>query len=125
MVPSGKVWCVDLRLDQPIKVPALAPDLAIGKTDVTNTKDGVKVTIHNIGNADAKPFTVALQNKVNGAWKTISEQTISSLPCPKNLAPTTKTATFKTGGNAKYRISVDSSDKQYELCETNNVLTIN
>ena len=125
MVPPGKVWCVDLRLDQPISVPATAPDMAIGKTDVASTKDGMKVTVHNIGNADAKPFTVALQQKVNGAWKTVSEQTVSSLSMPKNFVPSTKTVAFKTTAKSGYRIAIDSSDKQYELCETNNSMTIN
>jgi len=124
-VPPHKEWVVDLRLGEPIKVPATAPDLAIGKNDVVSSKDGMKVTVHNVGNADAKPFAVALQQKINGAWKTVSEQTVSSLSMPKNFVPSTKTVAFKTTAKSGYRIAIDSSDKQYELCETNNSMTIN
>ena len=140
-VPSGKVWCVDLRLKKQIDVPATAPDMAIGNNDIVETTKGINVTVHNIGNADAKPFTVELQyNDGSIGWKTILEQTVTSLPCPKNFVPSTKTLTFDNLINSdnrfassskikpydirteNYRIVIDPQDKQYEGCETNNIL---
>ena len=135
MVPPGKVWCVDLRLDQPIKVPATAPYMAIGKTDIAarllvaklgsidNLPLDITFTIHNIGNAVAKPFTVALQQKIKGNWKTIAEQKVSALPAPKNFEPSTTKVMFKHM-LGDYRVSIDPKDEQYELCETNNTVDV-
>ena len=56
LVPPGKVWCVDLRLDEQIDVPRLAPDLALAPRDIARTDRGLEITVHNIGSADSKGF---------------------------------------------------------------------
>jgi hypothetical protein len=123
MVPPRKVWVVDLRLEQPIYVFDTACDLAIGTGDVTRTSDGIKVTVHNIGNDVAQPFTVALQEKAGDDWRTVAEKTVAALPAPKDFEPSRTTITFameQTEVHHDYRVVVDPDDQQFELCEANN-----
>lgn len=123
-VPPQKVWVVDLRLEEPISVPKSAPDLAINARDVVWDGDTVKVTVHNIGNADAKPFSVELQAKIDGAWKAIAEKRMTSLPAPKSLVPSNtpvSLAVLKDGRNNEMRVVLDPKNQQYEIFEENNV----
>jgi len=125
VVPPGKVWVVDLRLDDPIEVPKSAPDMAINARDLVWTSKGLQVTVHNIGNAEAKPFAVALQERVNNEWKTISEQRVLGLGYPKDFLPKTAVVTFTVKpSSAERRVFVDPLDKQYELYEGNNVCAV-
>lgn len=126
-VPPGKVWAVDLRLDEPARVPAAAPDLAIGAGDVVLTRDGVGVTVHNIGNASAGAFTVALQRIDSGKWKTLAQSQVSSLPTPKDMSPSVASVTLKIASaslSGECRVIIDPTDSLYELCEANNTREI-
>lgn len=123
MVPPGKVWGVDLRLDKPVEVPSQAPDLALGLRDIVKTDTGLEVTVHNIGNADAKAFPVALQSKSGDSWKTIAQKECAELPCPKNLASSTATVVMgveKSQLQGELRVILDSDGKQFDLNEQNN-----
>jgi hypothetical protein len=124
-VPPGKVWVVDLRLDTPISVPATAPDMAVNTRDLVWTSKGLQVTVHNIGNSYAQPFSVILQEKVAEKWKTISEQRVNGLDYPSDFLPKTVVVTFPVKpSSAQYRVVIDPVDAQYELYEGNNICLV-
>jgi len=125
-VPSGKVWVVDVRLDASIAVPKIAPDLAVGESDLRPAPNGLEVTVHNVGNAGSSPCTAEVQLRKNGAWKTVANVRIPAIAAPRNLSASflKVVAPMKALlGAATMRVRIDPDDRQYELCETNNVCT--
>jgi hypothetical protein len=126
-VAPGKVWVVDLRLDDEVAIPSKAPDLAASESDLEWTKGGLKVTIHNIGNAGARPFDVALQRRVGRAWRTIEQRRVGALRTPKDFVPSTATVTFRVqrnGMNGEHRVLLDREDEHYEISESNNTVAV-
>lgn len=121
-VPSGKVWCVDLRLDEPVAVPDRAPDLAIATRDVTRTAGGLRVTVHNIGNEDAQPFQIRVQAKSGDRWSTVGQQ-CPALPWPKNLVSSVVTVEIPLQPNqlqGSLRLTLEPGDGQHDLYAPNN-----
>lgn len=123
-VPPGRVWAVDLRLEQPISVPKSAPDLAIGPNDVVQSGNRISVTVHNVGSAASGPFTVRLQRKAGQTWKAVSSRNVSPLAPPRNLAPSSTAVTFSAVGGPPLRVQVIQAGGEYELCETNNAVVL-
>ncbi len=129
-VPSGRVWVVDLRLGRAIHTPEHAPDLAIARRDIT-TKAGsdvltVNVMVHNIGNADAAAFKVALQAKVGERWREVAETSVRLLSGPQNLEPSAMTVTLQAERNdlgERWRVVLDPDNVIHELYEANNICT--
>jgi hypothetical protein len=122
-VPPHRTWVADLRLDTPIAVRKAAPDLAVAPRDLERRADGLRVTVHNIGNAGSKPCTVALQKGNGDRWTTVAEETVRAIPAPKDFVPSTAGVILPFGtpeASTAYRVVLDPDDRQYELCETNN-----
>lgn len=121
-VPAGKVWVVDLRLDTPIPVPKSAPDLAVGPSDVRRVGNTLSVTVHNVGNAASAVSTVLAQVERDGRWITVGKAGVPALAAPKDFLPSRRSVTIpaKNLAGGRSRILIDPSDKQYEICETNN-----
>lgn len=82
-LPARRGWIVRLR--QVEALPANRgplPDLAIAPRDIERTADGMRVTVHNIGGADAGAFTV---KAVDSLGTVLAEQRVRSLKCPADL----------------------------------------
>lgn len=122
-VPGGKVWVVDLRLDKPISVPKTAPDLAINKRDLKWTDKGLEVTVHNIGNTASRPVMIRL----SGPDSTLIKATVPAIPAPRNYNPSVAKVIIpakKPANTEGWMVSIDPTDTQYEICETNNRVTL-
>lgn len=120
-VPPNETWVVDIRLDEPISVPNRAPDLAVGISK--HETDTITASIHNVGNADAKSFTVALAKQIGSGWTIVSEKKIGFLKAPKHLSPSSTVVRFPCQGGP-CRIIVDPKNEQYEICESNNICDV-
>lgn len=126
-VPPGKVWCVDLRLDEPIDVPALAPDLAVAPRDVARTDRGLTITVHNVGNADVTAFDVAVQTKNDARWTTVATKRCAGLNWPKDLtasATTVEVPLDQPAAQGEWRILLTPGDGQFDLNESNNLCVV-
>lgn len=118
-VPPGKVWVVDLRLDQKVDVPKTAPDLAIAPRDLKVTDRGLEVTVHNIGNADSRPTTMSIDGLD-------AEVTVPGIPAPRNFTASSVKVTvpLESDSTPTLRVTLDPADEQYEICETNNTAAV-
>jgi len=125
-VPPGKVWVVDVRMDRPVTVPDYSPDLAVSPRDTKVSGRSVTLTVHNIGNADAGTFTVALQAQDGEGWKTIAHKTLTGLAAPKDLTPSRASVRFSLAKPlpAGCRVILDPRDHLFEICETNNTAVV-
>ncbi|MBP7937873.1 MAG: hypothetical protein KA354_24805, partial [Phycisphaerae bacterium] len=84
---------------------------------------GIQVTVHNIGSADATAFSVRVQNKPNGTWATIAKQECSGLAWPKDFTP--RTTRFEIPIDRPHlegvlRILLISEGQQFDVNESNN-----
>ncbi len=125
-VPPGKVWVVDLLLVEPRAVPARSPDLAAGERSVSVRGAQVTVRVHNLGNAAAGPFTVALQERDGVGWKTVAYRRLDGLKAPEDLRPTSTVIRFHLARPPAdgSRVVMDPRDELFELCETNNSVIV-
>ncbi len=125
-VPPGKVWVVDVRMERPIAVPDTSPDLAVSPRGTKVSGRSVTVAVHNIGNADAGAFTVALQAPDGEGWKTLAHKTLTGLAGPKDLTPSRASARFSLAKPlpAGCRVVLDPRDRIRELCESNNAVPV-
>lgn len=124
VVPPGVEYVVDLRLDEPLAVPPTACDLAIHGRDIAVQGNLLTLTIHNIGNAPAEDFAVALQQCQSDNWQTLQTQRVPLLSPPAELTPTLARASFHVPQldlEQRYRFVVDPEERIREICETNNV----
>ncbi len=122
-LPPGKVWVVDLRLDEAMPTPPRACDLAVHARDLTVQGKRLLANVHNIGNAPAENWAVALQKKEGTRWATSAVRRVARLSAPVNLSPYVERVLFEAPGldlTASYRIIVDPENEIDEICETNN-----
>lgn len=126
LVPPGKVWVVDVLLVEPRAVPARSPDLAAGERSISVRGAQVTVRIHNLGNAGAGPFTVALQERDGAGWKTVAHRRLDGLKAPEDLRPASVVIRFHLARPpaSGSRVVVDPRDELFELCETNNTVIV-
>ncbi|MGC8861343.1 MAG: hypothetical protein ACP5R5_01060 [Armatimonadota bacterium] len=121
-VLPGKVWVVDVRLRESIPIPDRAPDLAISARDVSREASGLRVTVHNIGNAPSKPTSLLFEVEDGGVWRKAGEVRVPAIAPPKRFTPS-KVSVFVNAplpaGDSKCRVIVDPLGRQYEICETN------
>lgn len=125
-VPPNASYAVDLRLDEPVTVPKLAPDLALASRDISAGRSW-KVTVHNIGNAPAGASVVRLERETSNGWRTVTEKTVRHLAAPSNLAPSRAIVSLDgppQADGAAYRVRLDPADRLYEPCESNNTCVI-
>lgn len=126
-VPPGKVWVVDLRLDDPIEVPENAPDLAISQRELRADEGSLVVPVHNIGNADAGAFRIVLEQRRDSGWETVDETEVDGLACPRDFVPVMSEVRLNNPSlpaSVPKRIRIKLLDESYELCETNNAVTV-
>jgi len=123
-VPPCTEWAVDLRLDVPISVPSTAPDLAINARDFKWTDNGLRVKVHNIGNADSAPSQILLQVQRGPFWQDVGQATVPAIRAVRDYEVTKNDVVIKPDMpvNVKmgYRAVIDPDDEQYEICEANN-----
>lgn len=124
VVPPGKVWVVDLRLVEPLTVPAASPDLAIAPRDITKENDELAVRIHNIGNAGSLPTKVALQARRGEGWTTIASGTVPAIDPPEDLRARLVAVRLPQPRIRPFRVVVDPRDAQFETNEQNNNVTM-
>jgi hypothetical protein len=125
-VPPGKPYAIDLRLIQPMDVPATAPDAGIANRDLATIEPGtITAVVHSLGSEPLGKCKVVLQAQSdNGEWKQVAEQNTSKLAAP-DLDPVTAKLTFKKVPPAKaYRVLLDPDNKIDELYEGNNTATL-
>ena len=118
MIPSGENIAVELKLLRKLKRPEKLPDLAIQpKRDIKQKHDTVKVTVHNIGDGDAKNITVTVLDKNENV---LAEKTIQKIKAPIDLVPKMESVTFNLTDNKWHRIVIDRDKSIEEIYEGNN-----
>ncbi len=125
-VPPRKAYAVDLRLLEPVAVPATAPDLAIADRDLAMTGPGtLTATVHSMGSEAVDNVAVALEaGSADGGWKRVALRRTGRLDAPE-FDPVTQTLTFEHVPPAKaYRVVLDPDGRVDELYEGNNIATL-
>ncbi len=126
-LPPGMTWVIDLRLEEALPSPALLPDLAIAARDVRREGSTFRVTVHNIGGADAGPFSIALQSATGSEWVEVARAEVEGLPAIRDLAPSIREVEIRPAGAlppGRLRIEVDPDGKMEEICEMNDAAEI-
>lgn len=126
-LPPGQEYEFDLRLDEPVRIPPRAADLAIAARDVQVRGQNLHITVHNIGNAGASSFKVALQKRGGSVWKDVTSRQVKALASPRNLTPSTvdvKLALPKGISASELRVRVDPPDAVFESNEQNNTVPL-
>lgn len=125
-LPAGTEYAIDLRLEEPIEVPALAADLAVASRDLRVDGQKLVATVHNIGNASAEGAEAQVRVRTSsGEWQAVGHARLPYLPEPADLEPSITEAAFDlpAGVNAKdIRVVLDPQDKIYEITEDNNIV---
>jgi len=117
-IPSEENIVVQLKLLKKLDRPDTLPDLAIDATrDVKQSNDKLTVTVHNIGDGDAKDVAITVLGK-NG--KVIAEKIIPSVKAPIDLIPKTESVEFNITKNGWDQIVIDRDNKIEEIFEENN-----
>lgn len=125
-VPAKIPFVVDLRLEQALNVPALAPDPAISDRDLALSPAGVlSATVHNIGSATMEKVVAVLEGQAEDeTWQPIAQMETGVLGAP-GFEPVTDVVTFEQVPPANaYRVVLDPENKVDELFEHNNVGTL-
>jgi hypothetical protein len=118
MIPSGENIAVELKLLKKIARSENLPDLAIQpKRDIKQDFDKVTVTVHNIGDGDAKNVTVTVLDKNENI---LAEKTIRKIKAPIDLIPKMESVAFNLTDKKWYKIVIDRDKSIEEIYEGNN-----
>ncbi len=125
VVPSRKVYVVELEQKQARPRPELLPDLAVGAGDVFYDKatDRLKVVVHNIGSAAAENVVVRFEASDG---KLLAERVIARLEAPLDLRPKTAVVWLAQPllhPTAGITVRLDSEGRVDEITRANNRVT--
>ncbi|MDH7601562.1 MAG: hypothetical protein QHI38_05365, partial [Armatimonadota bacterium] len=127
-VPSRKVWVVDLRLRDNIRVPNKAPDLALSARDVTLAGDRIRILVHNIGSARSDPTWLSVQAEdERGKWRTVGRAPVPQIEPPRKFMPSRVWVEVPFPKSVRWRrlrVAVNPEHSQWELFEGNNVVDV-
>lgn len=117
-IPSEENIAVQLKLIKKIDRPENLPDLAIHSTrDVKQESSKLIVTVHNIGDGEAKDVMITVLDKNE---KVIVEKTIPNIKAPIDLIPKIESVEFNMSENEWGKIIIDRDNKIEEIFEENN-----
>jgi len=116
--PPRKNIAVSLEQVTAVKRPASLPDLAVHPVkDVKPAEGRLTVTVHNIGDAPAANFAVAVLDEKG---KIIGRRVIPNLAAPLDFVPKTVDVIFDLAGQNWRRIVIDPENRIEEIYEGNN-----
>ena len=119
--PARKQVTVEFRQVAQLRPLSELSDLAIAQEEVREA-GGLEMTVHNIGAAAAKPFTVTVRD---ASGKVLGEAAGPALASPDDLEP--KTAVVRIAGVAArrgLRIAVAQQGGAEEICDDNNEVLV-
>lgn len=96
-LPPGRELSLTITLEQAEPATGPLPDLAIGPEDVTRDERGFKVTVHNLGAADAPGGLVRF---LDLGGRTVTALPVPPIPAPLDLLPKTVTIDMGDPGRA-------------------------
>jgi len=98
--------------------PWTRPDLAIGADDIVVTNKSVRVTIHNIGGAEAPASEIAL---IDADGRVRATLPLAALAAPHDLLPKTRTISLPLRGPRNGQsVVLDPGERMEEISEANN-----
>ncbi len=109
---------LELKLLAPGSPARARPDLALGADDIAVSARGLRVTVHNIGGAEAPASEVAL---IDADGRVRASAPIAALAAPHDLLPKTRTVTLPLRGpRAGQSVVLDPGERIEEISEGNN-----
>lgn len=120
-IPPNQNVAVQLNLIKKIHRPENLPDLAIQpERDIKQKANKLTVTVHNIGDGDAKNITVTVLDKNETV---LAKKTIQKIKAPIDLVPKMESVEFNLTGKKWYKVVIDRDKKIEEIFEENNEIT--
>jgi len=117
-IPSEENIAVQLKLIKKIDRPENLPDLAIHpQRDIKFEGNKLIVTVHNIGDDDAKNIKVAVLDKNENV---ITEKIVPEIKAPIDLIPKMESIEFNLTDKKWYKIVIDRNNEIEEIYEENN-----
>ncbi len=117
-IPSGENIAVQLHLLRKIDRAENLPDLAIHpKRDIKHENNKLVVTVHNIGDGDAKNIKVTALDKNENV---LEEKVIPKIKAPIDLVPKTESIKFNLRDKKWHKIVIDRDNSIEEIYEGNN-----
>jgi hypothetical protein len=116
---SHKTSVIEFSLLAPAPPPSARADVGVGPEDIHQTADGIDVTVHSLGAADAPAGTLTLENAKGRA---IASAATPPLPAPLDLEPKTAVVHLDVPRGAKpSRIRVSLNGTPEITLENNSV----
>lgn len=120
-VPAQQNITVHVDLLNDLENREKGPDLAINsKRDIKQQGDSLYVTVHNIGNAEAKDVRVEVLDR---SGSVIEIYTVPELAAPLDFVPKKVDVIFHLKGKKWKKVTVDPLNSIQELYEGNNEIT--
>ncbi|MBN1348870.1 LamG domain-containing protein [candidate division KSB1 bacterium] len=117
-VPSNENIAMILKCTQQHEQPQALPDLALNAhRDIRFERGKLYVTLHNIGNADARDVDIEILTRTG---EVIALKSISEMAAPTDLVPKMVEMVFDLNGKSWHRIVIDPSNSIEEIFEENN-----
>lgn len=118
-----QVTVIELAQTQKLDDLRQRPDLALSPLETRLDGRTVRAVVHNIGGAEAPPFTVAL---LDAQGKQVAAQTLGPLAAPTDLEPKRLEFQFppKAANVKGWRVVVDGANKLPEIYEDNNTVVL-
>jgi len=119
VLPPRAVTVVEMTQTSPGAPLGLLPDLAAAPDDVSYAEGKLSVTVHNVGAANAGPFSVRVEQDGN----LIGSRTLNGLDYPADLDAKTVALTFDLPSRpaSPITVTIDPQDDIREITEVNNV----
>lgn len=119
----GRQLAIELRLHKPLTMPeGPLPDLAINPRDIKRAGNVLNVTVHNIGGADAGPFTIKVLDAKTGRVLAVAGS--AGLKYPFDLVRKTVQIQMRVPGNFNQaKVLIDYPGP--EITRRNNIALIN
>jgi hypothetical protein len=122
--PAGRTTVLQLERIAATTPVELRPDLGIGHGDVRVTADGIEVTVHSLGHADAPAGFVVLED---ARGKELARVAFPALEAPRDLVPKTAVVRLAVqGGSAGngVRLRLVAQGAVAEVTQRNNTLAV-
>ncbi len=119
-VPPKRLFLVELKLREAHELPDLLPDpaLSLRTTSYDTAKKTLRVTVHNIGSAQARDVRVIVEDAQGNQ---VATKTIAAIDAPLDLKPRRKLITFPISQKPS-RIRLQFTGP--EITDVNNTITI-
>ncbi|MBB4595335.1 hypothetical protein FHR61_004050 [Xanthomonas arboricola] len=122
--PAGRTTVLQLERTAATTPVELRPDLGIGHGDVRVTADGIEVTVHSLGHADAPAGFVVLED---ARGKELARAGFAAMAAPRDLRPVTTLVRLPLTNAADLKaaqLRVITEGDVAEITELNNRLSL-